>query len=58
MQHSHPDPEENTVAAPMAATLNLPCGESALAVLAVAAGYAGYGWQGVVLAVTVVVFTP
>lgn len=27
-----------------------------LAVLAVAAGYVGYGWQGVVLAVTVVVF--
>ncbi len=28
----------------------------ALAALAVAAGYAGYGWQGVVLAVTVIVF--
>ena len=28
----------------------------ALAVLAVAAGYVGYGWRGVVLAVTVVVF--
>jgi uncharacterized protein (DUF58 family) len=28
----------------------------ALAVVAVAAGYVGYGWQGVVLAVTVVVF--
>ena len=28
----------------------------ALAVLAVAVGYAGYGWPGVVLAVTVVVF--
>ena len=27
-----------------------------LAVLAVAAGYVGYGWQGVVLAVTVIVF--
>jgi hypothetical protein len=28
----------------------------ALAVLAVAAGYVGYGWPGVVLAITVVVF--
>jgi hypothetical protein len=28
----------------------------ALAVLAVAAGYIGYGWKGVVLAITVIVF--
>ncbi|MBL8307068.1 MAG: hypothetical protein JNM33_10255 [Rubrivivax sp.] len=36
--------------------MNSPVVGWALAVLAVAAGYVGYGWKGVVLAITVIVF--